>query len=458
MLANPQESSLNGVPDPRSQNLLSATALPDLHWVRFIRKSTVMLRENQLRSLPHSETLLINETSERLARQRPVVRFGFGQSPFPVPERLHRALSQHAHQKAYAPVQGLPELRDAVAAFHREEDGVDWQPERVLIGPGSKLLIYTALAALRRARVLLTGPSWVSYEPQAILAGHPITRLPTRAAEQWRLQPDILDAACHEARHEGDDPCVLIINSPNNPSGTSYGEADLQALASVARRHNVIVISDEIYGRLHHTGEHQSFARFYPEGTLVTGGLSKWAGAGGWRLGILHIPEALADVLKPSLLGIASETWSCVATPIQVAAIEAYRRHPDIEAFVDRQRLVLRTIGHQAAEMLRASHIATAEPEGGFYLFPDFEYWRSQLADRDITTAAELCDRLLAEAGVALLPASAFGMPEDCLGARLSYVNFDGTLALDRDADMDSVAAPVLQGIQLLGNWLQMKV
>ncbi|MCH8551153.1 MAG: aminotransferase class I/II-fold pyridoxal phosphate-dependent enzyme [Natronospirillum sp.] len=417
-----------------------------------------MLREDQLRSLPHSETLLINETSERLAQQRPVVRFGFGQSPFPVPERLHGALARHAHQKAYAPVQGLPELRAAVAAFHRKEDGVDWQPERVLIGPGSKLLIYTVLAAVRRATVMLTGPSWVSYEPQAILAGHPVTRLPTRAAEQWRLQPDTLDAACREARLEGDDPCVLIINSPNNPSGTSYGAADLQALASVARRHNLIVISDEIYGRLHHTGEHQSFARFYPEGTLVTGGLSKWAGAGGWRLGILHIPEALDAVLKPSLLGIASETWSCVATPIQMAAVEAYGRHPDIEAYVDRQRRVLHTIGQQSADRLRSCHIATAEPEGGFYLFPDFEYWRADLADRGIATAAELCDRLLAEAGVALLPASAFGMPQDFLGARLSYVNFDGSLALDENADMDSATAPVRQGIQLIDNWLQKKV
>ncbi|WP_240753992.1 pyridoxal phosphate-dependent aminotransferase [Natronospirillum operosum] len=409
-----------------------------------------------LRSLPHSETLRINERCERLALHRPVVRFGFGQSPFPVPDRLQRALAEHAHEKAYAPVQGLAELRTAVADFHRREDSVDWHADRVLIGPGSKLLIYAALAAFREAHVFLTSPSWVSYAPQAQLAGHQVTRLASRAENQWRLQPEDLAAACRTVSTAL--PRILILNFPNNPAGSSYEEAHLQALAEVARQHEVLVISDEIYGRLHHQGAHSSFAEYYPEGTLVTGGLSKWCGAGGWRLGILHIPEALEATLKPILLGVASETWSCVSTPIQRAAVAAYSGHPEIEQFVARQRTVLGHIGRAATERLNNMEVRTAFPEGGFYLFPDFELWRPALAARGIRTAAELCEHLLAEAGVALLPGSAFGMPADQLTTRLSYVNIDGAAALDASTDLDTIAEPVLQGIELIHGWLRPKV
>ncbi len=406
-----------------------------------------------LRSLNHSETLLINERSDELEATGKVHRFGFGQSPFPVPESLRQALADQVHQKAYAPVQGLPALRQAVAEFHRLEDQVDWQAHRVLIGPGSKLLIYAVLAAFRRAEVALVSPSWVSYEPQAHLAGHPVHRLMTRADDEWRLQPEALASFCAERREPG-RPLILILNTPGNPSGTSYEEDHLKALAEVMRRHEVLVISDEIYGRLHHEGQHRSMARYYPEGTVVTGGLSKWCGAGGWRLGIMHIPEALAGDLLPALKGVASETWSCVASPIQHAAIAAYTPSPEMTRYVQRQREVLSYIGQQAAARLNAGSVHTAMPSGGFYLMPDFSPHRQRLKARGIDSADTLCERLLTEARVALLPGSAFGMPTGDLTARLSYVNFDGTAALAGNLPMADVAAPVMAGIDAILHWL----
>ena len=257
-----------------------------------------------LRPISHSETLLINERSDRIAASRQVHRFGFGQSPFPVPAGVTEVLRRYAHEKAYLPVQGLLSLREAVVGFHRQQDGVDWQPERVLIGPGSKLLIYAVMAAFTRAEVLLVSPSWVSYEPQALLAGHKVSRLQSDAAKEWRLTPMMLERFCL-ARENPELPLILVLNYPGNPSGTTYSEAQLQDLAAVMRRHKVLVISDEIYGMLHHDGDHRSLASYYPEGSLVTGGLSKWCGAGGWRLGILHVPAALAGSLMPRLLGVA---------------------------------------------------------------------------------------------------------------------------------------------------------
>ena len=412
-----------------------------------------MCVDDYLRPIHHSETLLINERSGELAATRRVFRFGFGQSPFPVPESASAALREHAGEKAYLPVQGLKPLREAVASFHREQDGVDWQPERVLVGPGSKLLIYTLMAAFTRAEVLLVSPSWVSYEPQAALAGHRVHRLQTSAESQWRLSAEQLETFC-AGREQPEIPLILVLNYPGNPSGTTYSEPQLQALAQVMRRYGVIVVSDEIYGMLHHRGEHRSLAGYYPEGTLVTGGLSKWCGAGGWRLGVMHVPEALAENLLPRLIGVASETWSCVSAPVQYAAIRAYEYGPEIQAYVAREREVLARIGTRAAAMLNAAEVATAAPEGGFYLFPDFGRWREALARRGILNSAQLCAALLEEAGVALLPGSAFGMPEEALVARLSYVNFDGAAALQTDADPELIARPVLEGIRAIDQWL----
>lgn len=408
-----------------------------------------------LRPINHSETLLINERSDQLAASRQVYRFGFGQSPFPVPAGVTELLRLHAQEKAYLPVQGLRSLREAVAGFHRQQDSVDWQPERVLVGPGSKLLIYAVMAAFTRAEVLLVSPSWVSYEPQARLAGHRVSRLQADAASEWRLTPEMLEAFCL-TRDDPELPLLLVLNYPGNPSGTTYSEAQLQALAEVMRRHQVLVISDEIYGMLHHQGAHRSLARYYPEGTLVTGGLSKWCGAGGWRLGVLHVPQTLADNLLPRLLGVASETWSCVAAPIQQAAVEAYRFGPEVEAYVQRERQILSALGRQAAVLLNEAGVLTAQPEGGFYLFPDFAPWREALAAAGITTSEQLCGRLLQEAGVALLPGTAFGMPEDELVARLSYVNFDGAAALQADeAELAQILQPVLDGLTAITGWLR---
>ncbi len=407
-----------------------------------------------LRPINHSETLLINERSDQLAASRQVYRFGFGQSPFPVPAGVTEVLRRQAHEKAYLPVQGWLPLREAVAAFHRQQDGVDWQPARVLVGPGSKLLIYAVMAAFTRAEVLLVSPSWVSYEPQAKLAGHQVSRLQASAASEWRLTPEMLEAFC-QARENPGVPLILVLNYPGNPSGTSYSEAQLQALAGVMRRHRILVISDEIYGMLHHRGEHRSLARYYPEGTLVTGGLSKWCGAGGWRLGVLHVPEGLAENLLPRLLGVASETWSCVAAPVQHAAAEAYRFGPEVAGYVQRERQILSDLGRRAAARLNAAGVLTAAPEGGFYLFPDFESWREPLAAGGITTSDQLCSSLLQDAGVALLPGSAFGMPQSELVARLSYVNFDGAAALQAEGDeLEEVLQPVLAGLEAIHGWL----
>ena len=381
----------------------------------------------QLKSVKPSATLLINERSAAMIKEgKKVYRFGFGQSPFPVPQVVVDALAANAHQKAYQPVFGLQELREAVAAHAKRTIHISAKADQVLIGPGSKELIFGAQLALE-ADLLLPSPSWVSYEPQATLIGKNIHWIQTNEEENWLVSPTALEAVCNQSESNFK---LLILNYPNNPTGTTYSSEDFKNLVNILRKHNVIVVADEIYGEAHHTGSHLSLAQFYPEGTIVSGGLSKWCGAGGWRLGTFVFPEALSW-LRDAMRVIASETFSSVAAPIQYAAVTAYTPLREIEEYIENSRAILIVIGKFVHEKLTAANIVCPPPQGGFYLFPNFKNYRDQLSAKGVHNSAQLCEALLNETGVALLPGAAFGRPAEELTARLAYVDFDGEAALN---------------------------
>ncbi len=381
-----------------------------------------------VRGLETSATLRINDECAALAAAgRKVHRMGLGQSPFPIPASVVDALRGHAHEKAYLPVKGLPELRHAVADFHRRKDGIGARAEGVLIGPGSKELMFL-LQLVYYGDILLPTPCWVSYGPQAKIIGRNVRLIHTTWEERWRMTADRLRAFIQGER-DPYRPRLLILNYPGNPDGDTYSVAELEELAAVARAHEMILLSDEIYGQLHHAGTHVSVARFYPEGTIISSGLSKWCGAGGWRLGTLTFPESL-DWLLEAMSVVASETYTSVCAPVQHAAVRAFAGGVRIERYLWHARRILAALGRECVAILTAAGVRVHLPAGAFYLFLDFSPLAEGLARRGIRDGRELCARLLAERGVAILPGEEFERPAGELTARLAYVNFDGNQAL----------------------------
>ncbi len=230
-------------------------------------------------SLKESATLAINLKALNLRRQGvDIVHFGFGQSPFPVPGVIQQALRDNADKKDYLPTQGLPELCEAVAGFYSKEFGYGFKPADVCIGPGSKELIFQIIY-LMEGPLLVPVPSWVSYGPQAALRGKEIIPIPTSRENNYRLTPEQLDRACHSA---GQSQKLLIFNNPNNPTGALYHTREIREIAEICRAYQVIVISDEIYAMIDFDQWPMgSLATHYPEGTIVSGGLSKSFAAGG---------------------------------------------------------------------------------------------------------------------------------------------------------------------------------
>ena len=206
-----------------------------------------------LKGIGKSPTLNINEISGDLEDQgRTVYKFGFGQSPFPVPETVIDELKKYANEKAYLPVEGLYPLREAVANYYVNQENIYIAPDNVLIGPGSKELM-VILQMVLDCTIIFPSPSWVSYEPQSIILKKNYSYLNTSFDNKWKIFPERLMEKCKEISGLK----LLILNYPGNPTGMSYSTSELEIIANICRENNTLILSDEIYGRLHHINNHQ---------------------------------------------------------------------------------------------------------------------------------------------------------------------------------------------------------
>ena len=177
----------------------------------------------------------------------------------------------------------------------------------------------------------------------------------------------------------------------------------------MARRFQVVMLSDEIYGEIHHEGGHVSIAEFYPEGTIISTGLSKWCGAGGWRLGTFTFPHESELAARCHSRGGQRNLHRNECTHPSSQPLRPSRGGAFIREYLIHCRRVLRALGRHCAAMLRSAELDVAAPVGAFYLFPDFRRYQPQLRAKGISTSRELSDRLLQDTGVATLPGYSFG-------------------------------------------------
>jgi len=377
-----------------------------------------------------SATLAINELINSLRHKgEEVYHLGFGEAPFPVHPNVRKALCENAHRKRYLPTQGILPLREQIAKFYDEILGIQYSEEQIIIGPGSKMLMFAALGSLS-GTLFLPAPSWVSYQHQAHFVSKEVRHIPTSVEDSYRLTPEVFEKAIQEHSSDREQQKILLLNYLCNPTGHSYSASQLKAIVEIARENNVIIMSDEIYALVSFQGEkHHSIAEFYPEGTLVFGGVSKDRSLGGYRVGVMLLPEKETNLMR-AMLSVGSEVWSCVSAPIQYAAIEAYKTTPDIIDFIKDCTSIHEIVSKYIHGRLIEAGINCPEPQGAFYLFPDWNQYKEELAQKGITTSIELAQALLKEQKVASLPGSEFGMREENLCIRIALVDYDGELAL----------------------------
>ena len=304
------------------------------------------------------------------------------------------------------------------------------------------------LQILFEGEILLPAPSWVSYAPQAIIGRNKIKWIETKSENNWFPTAEEIEKIVLKNKEK---KYLLFLNSPNNPSGQIC--SNLKEISNIAKKYNIIILSDEIYSELSFNNDYKSISEFYPENTIISNGLSKWCGAGGWRLGYFIIPEAL-KILRDSLKILASETFSSVSAPIQYSAIAAYNNNH--EEYINNSRLILKEVGEYVYENLKSNKVNINKPQGGFYLMPEFLITK-------FSTSEEMCSDILEKTGVALLPGSDFGFSKERMITRLSFTDFNGdefmqNVKKTKKVDMNSIskfAPKIIEGTKKLKEWVE---
>ena len=357
-----------------------------------------------------------------------IFHFGFGQSPFPVHESIRAALKDNVHQKDYLPTFGLRELREQIRRFHQAHFSYDFIVENICIGPGSKELIFQILYILE-GPIYVPAPSWVSYGPQANLRGKKIHEVITSVENSYKLQADELEDKIIELGEENLQK-TLILNNPSNPTGAVYTDQEVKDLAQVCKKYKIIVISDEIYSLINFSKrKYVGFLKYLPDQTIVSSGISKSHGAGGYRLGFMAIPKALETLVRP-LAAMVSETFSAVSAPIQFAGVAAYQKDEKLEKSIQNATIIHELAGNYLAKRFIDMGLRCPIPEGAFYLFPDFQKYKAQLEEMGIKDSVELSKYLFKNYQVALLPGCDFYYPTDYFGLRVATVDYNGEEAL----------------------------
>ncbi len=404
--------------------------------------------KSKIKNLNLSATLKINEISNNLEKEgKNVIKFGFGQSPFQVPDKVVEELKKNAHKKSYLPIQGLLELREAIARYESKKKNKSFSPNQVIVGPGSKELMFLLHLSFD-GEIILPTPSWVSYKPQSIIADNKFHWIETKAENNWYPTAESIENLILKNKNK---KYLLILNSPNNPSGQVC--KNLLEISEVIKKYQIIVLSDEIYSELTFDKNYESISKYCSKNVIISNGLSKWCGAGGWRLGYFLIPNEL-NQLTNSMKVLASETFSSVSAPIQYAAISAFKNdHTD---YVLRSKNILKGIAEYVYENLKSNNVVLNKPMGGFYLMPEF-------LSKRFKTSSEMCADLLNKKCVAILPGSDFGFLENKMIARISCTDFDGhnfmsNINSDTSIDEDLIkkfAPKIIEGTNRIKDWVE---
>jgi len=357
--------------------------------------------------------------------------FAFGQSPFPVPKPVQDALIQHASKGTYAGVPGIPELREAISRYNKRNFGFDADPRRIYVGPGTKELIFNLLEILH-GTVILPTPAWLGYLPQIRFLKKNYHMLHVRS--NGKITPNDLE---HLILRLHDRQKILILNNPNNPTGLVYSQLELEEITDVCRKHEVLVISDEIYAQTtYDINKFVSMGKIYPEGTFVTNGLSKSHAAGGYRLGYVIFPQHTYE-LRQQFKKILATEYTATSTPIQYAAIAGFQESREMDEYLEIARKIHQIMGEYTYQTLnKIEGVKTTKPESTFYLLANFNAYSDYFLANKISNSQKFSESLIQHPyHTALVGGDSLVLERTDFSARIAFVDYDGTRAMKNYMD-----------------------
>jgi len=376
---------------------------------------------DRVKAVKPSATLVVTARARALKEAgKDIIALGVGEPDFNTPEHVKQAAIQAIHNgfTKYTAVDGIASLKQAIIDKFRQDNGVDFTPEQILVSCGGKQSFYNLAQALLNPgdEVIIPSPYWVSYPDMALLAGGKAVVVETGLSQGFKITPEQLQAAITPRTR------LLVINSPSNPTGVAYTRAELAALGEVLMQHpDIVVASDDMYEHILWADEPftnilNACPELYPR-TIVLNGVSKAYAMTGWRIGYAGGPVTLIAAMKK----IQSQSTSNPASISQVAAQAALEGDQAcinimVKAFKERHDFIV-------AALNRIDGFQCLPSQGAFYAFPCVQDAISKLTEID--NDIQFSEHLLEKAGVAVVPGSAFGAPGYI---RLSFATSMGQL------------------------------
>ncbi|MBO5187027.1 MAG: pyridoxal phosphate-dependent aminotransferase [Prevotella sp.] len=377
---------------------------------------------DRLQRLAPSATLAMSQkSSEMKAAGIDVINMSVGEPDFNTPEHIKEAAKKAIDENysRYSPVPGYADLREAVAAKLKKENGLDYSACEILVSNGAKQSVCNAIMALVNDgdEVIIPAPYWVSYPQMAKLAGGVPVIIEAGFEQDFKITPAQLEAAITPKTK------ILILCSPSNPTGSVYSKDELRGLADVILKHDdVFVIADEIYEHINYVGKHESIAQFdgMKDRTIIVNGVSKAYAMTGWRIGYIAAPEWIVKGCNK----LQGQYTSGPCSVSQKAAQFAYEAE---QACVEDMRKAFERRRNLIVELAKdIPGLEVNVPQGAFYLFPKCSgFYGKKFGDKVIANSTDLALYLLEEGHVATVGGDAFGDP-DCF--RMSYATSDDNI------------------------------
>jgi len=364
-----------------------------------------MTFSRRITNLKESGTLkVLDKVKELQSRGVSIIQLDVGEPDFKTPNNIIRAAE--AALKAgfthYTPSAGIPELREAVAAKLRDENKLEVKKENVVITPGSKQALFYAIMALvdEGDEVIIPTPAWTSYMEIVTVAGGVVKPVPSGVGFRLNVE-GVKEAVTKRTK-------LILVNSPNNPTGYVASKAELKAVADIAMEGRIHVLSDEIYEKLLYEGSHMSIGSIpgMEEYAITVNGFSKAYAMTGWRLGYVAASKPIISAINK----LQQHSASCPTSFVQRAALEAFKPDTPVEPMVEEFR---RRRDYLCGALKKFKQFRLDKPRGAFYLFPDIS--------KTGMISAQLCNLLLEKVGVSTTPGEAFGGFERYI--RISYAN-----------------------------------
>lgn len=386
---------------------------------------------DRLNRLSPSATLAMSQRSSELKAQGvDIINMSVGEPDFNTPDHIKAAAIAAVQDNwtRYSPVPGYPELKKAIVAKLKNENGLDYLPSQILCSNGAKQSVCNAIMALvnQGDEVIIPAPYWVSYPQMVLLAEGTPVAVPTTIEQDFKMTPEQLEQAITPRTR------AIILCSPSNPTGSVYSAAELEALKEVLLKHErVMIIADEIYEHINYVGAHASMAQFpdIKDRVVIVNGVSKAYAMTGWRIGFIAAPEWVVKGCNK----LQGQYTSGPCSVSQKAAEAAYTGSQECveqmrQAFERRRDLIVRL----AREI---PGLEVNNPQGAFYLFPKCSsFFGKRDGERVINSSSDLAMYLLEVGHVATVGGDAFGSPE-CF--RMSYATSEENIveAMRRIAD-----------------------